>query len=135
MEAHGIEGIGIDMVAVDKIGRMLNLRGGRFYSRVFSENERAAINAVKIRNEARAFQKAAGFFAAKEAFLKALGAGLFSIPLNRISVSNEKSGAPFIDIDLETADFINRKFNKSISSVKLSITHDKGFACAACIVQ
>ena len=131
----GIKGIGIDLVDIGKIGKMLSLRGEKFHSRIFSENELAAINSIKSRNKARAFQKAAGFFAAKEAFLKALGAGLFSIPLNRITVSNEKTGEPCISIDVPTADLISRKCKKTISSVKLSITHDGGFACAVAVVQ
>ncbi|MHB1662110.1 MAG: holo-ACP synthase [bacterium] len=130
-----IEGIGIDLVDIGKIKKVLQLRGEKFCSRVFSEKEAKTIETVKNKNENRGFQKAAGYFAAKEAFLKALGAGLFSVPLNKIAVLNNENGQPYINIDDDTAYFLNHKFKKNISSVKVSITHEKGFACAMVIVQ
>lgn len=130
-----IEGIGIDLVDIGKIKKILQLRGEKFCSRVFSEKEVKTIESVKNKNENRGFQKAAGYFAAKEAFLKALGTGLFSVPLNKIAVLNNENGQPYINIDNNTVNFLNRKFKKNISSVKVSITHEKGFACAMVIVQ
>ena len=112
-----IKGIGIDLVDIEKIKRILVMRKKKFYARVFSEPEIKAIENVKIRNENRGFQKAAGYFAAKEAFLKALGKGLFSIPLNKIKILNDESGRPYINLDSGLADNI---------SAKVSITHDKG---------
>ncbi len=117
-----IKGIGIDLVNIDKIKKAIKTRGKKFYSRVFSEIEIKIIENAISRNENRGFEKAAGYFAAKEAFLKAAGKGLFSIPLNKINVSNDESGQP------------NIKSDKNISA-KVSITHDKGFACAVVIVQ
>ena len=117
-----IKGIGIDLVDIGKIRKAIKTRGGKFYSRVFSEIEVKIIENAKSRNENRGFEKAAGYFAAKEAFLKALGKGLFSIPLNKIKILNDESGQPYIELD------------KNISA-KVSITHDKGFACAVVIVQ
>ncbi len=130
-----IQGIGVDLADVEKVGKALSLHGEKFYSRVFSENERKAIKNAINKNEKKAFQKAAGYFAAKEAFLKALGAGLFSMPLNKIGILNAENGAPYINIDVETAGFLRSKFKKSFSSVKLSITHEKGFACAMVVLQ
>ena len=117
-----IKGIGIDLVDIDKIRKAIKTRKEKFYSRVFSEIEVKIIENVKSRNENRGFEKAAGYFAAKEAFLKAIGKGIFSIPLNRITVLNDKSGQPYIELD------------ENISA-KVSITHDKGFACAVVVVQ
>ncbi len=117
-----IKGIGIDLVDINKIRKAIKTRGGKFYSRVFSEIEVKIIENAKSRNENRGFEKAAGYFAAKEAFLKALGKGLFSIPLNKIKILNDESGQPYIELDKNT-------------SAKVSITHDKGFACAVVIVQ
>jgi holo-[acyl-carrier protein] synthase len=121
-----INGIGIDLISVDKIKKAIEMRGEKFYARVFSESESDIIEKIKSRNEKRAFEKAAGYFAAKEAFLKALGKGLFSIPLNKIKISNDESGKPYISLDLSSADNI---------SAKVSITHDKGFACAVVIIN
>jgi holo-[acyl-carrier protein] synthase len=120
-----INGIGIDLISIDKIKKAMEMRGEKFYLRVFSETESDTIEKIKGRNEKRAFEKAAGYFAAKEAFLKALGKGLFSIPLNKIKILNDESGRPYINLDSGLADNI---------SAKVSITHDKGFACAVVIL-
>ncbi|RZV37037.1 MAG: holo-[acyl-carrier-protein] synthase [Candidatus Acidulodesulfobacterium acidiphilum] len=120
-----INGIGIDLISVDKIKKAIEMRGEKFYSRVFSDTESDIIEKIKSRNEKRAFEKAAGYFAAKEAFLKALGKGLFSIPLNKIKILNDESGRPYINLDSGLFDNI---------SAKVSITHDKGFACAVVIL-
>ena len=125
-----IKGIGIDLVDINKIKKILELRREKFYSRVFSEKEIKFIESVKSKNESRGFQKAAGYFAAKEAFLKAIGTGLFSIPLNKITVLNDYKGQPYIDLDK-----LDKNFKKDISSSKISITHDKGFACAVVVIQ
>ncbi len=121
-----IKGIGIDLISIDKIKKALETRGKKFYSRVFSEAESAIIEKIKTRNEKRAFEKAAGYFAAKEAFLKALGKGLFSIPLNKIKILNDENGQPYISLDSDL------HYNVSI---KVSITHDKGFACAVVLIN
>jgi holo-[acyl-carrier protein] synthase len=120
-----INGIGIDLISIDKIKKAMEMRGEKFYLRVFSDTESDIIEKIKSRNEKRAFEKAAGYFAAKEAFLKALGKGLFSIPLNKIKILNDESGRPYINLDSGLADNI---------SAKVSITHDKGFACAVVIL-
>ncbi len=122
-----IKGIGIDLVDIEKIKNIFRTRKERFCLKVFSEQEINSIeNSIK-KNCDRGIQKAAGYFAAKEAFLKATGRGLFSVPLNKIMVLNNENGQPYIDLG------INIKAN--ISSVKVSITHDKGFACAVVVVQ
>jgi holo-[acyl-carrier protein] synthase len=128
-----VKGIGIDLVDIDRMRKMPELRRERFYSRVFSDIEAKTIESVKSRNENRGFQKAAGYFAAKEAFLKAVGKGLFSIPLNKIIILNDESGQPYIDIGIDIN--IDEDLKKNISSAKVSITHDKGFACAVVVVQ
>jgi holo-[acyl-carrier protein] synthase len=152
-----IKGIGIDIVNISRIGKMPEERHKRFCRRVFSETELQNIEKVKIKNENRAFQKAAGYFAAKEAFLKALGIGLFSIPLNKIEVLNDENGQPYIELNGNFTGELPRLYGghpghtvclkkvtgiksrildlSGISSIKVSITHDGGFACAVVAVE
>ncbi len=130
-----IEGIGVDLVSIEKLKEILYLREEKFFKRVFSQEEHKIIWEIKSKNEKRAAQKAAGFFAAKEAFLKAIGAGLFSIPFNKISVLNEKSGKPYIKVDESLRDLISKKFKKRFDVVSLSITHESEFACAFVIIE
>lgn len=130
-----IEGIGVDLVSIEKIKEAFHLRGEIFLKKVFSQEERKIILEIKSKNDERAIRKIAGFFAAKEAFLKAIGAGIFSIPFNNISVLNEKSGKPYIKVDESLSDLIYKKFKKRFDAVNLSITHESGFACAFVVIE
>jgi holo-[acyl-carrier protein] synthase len=130
-----IEGIGVDLVSIEKLKKILCLREERFFKRMLSQEELIVLGEIKNKNEGRSIRKAAGFFAAKEAFLKAVGAGLFSIPFNKISVLNEKTGKPYIKVDENLRDLIYRKFKKRLDAVNLSITHENGFACAFVIIE
>ncbi|MCL4322189.1 MAG: holo-ACP synthase [Deltaproteobacteria bacterium] len=130
-----IEGIGVDLVSIEKLKKILCRRGGRFFKRVFSQEEFIIIGEIKNKNEERAIRKTAGFFAAKEAFLKAVGGGLFTMPFNKISVLNDKNGKPYIKIDENLRDLIYKKFKKKLDAVNLSITHEDGFACAFVIIE
>lgn len=128
-------GIGVDLVSIEKIKRALCVREKRFLKRVCSDEERHAIQVIKSKNAGRALLKIAGFFAAKEAFLKAVGGGLFSIPFNDISILNEKSGKPYIKFDKSLKDLIYKKFKKRFDAVNLSITHESGFVCAFVVIE
>jgi len=129
------EGIGVDLVSIERIRKALYLREKKFLSRVCSDEEYQIIQEIKSKNVRRSIQKIAGFFAAKEAFLKAVGGGLFSIPFKNISILNEKSGKPYVKIDGGLKDLIYKKFKKRFDVVNLSITHESGFACAFVVIE
>ena len=128
-----INGIGIDIVSIDRIKSLKEKYGDRFLNRVYSADELNNIN--KIKNKNKIEQKIAGFFAAKEAFLKSLHIGLFSIPLNCIKVFNKQNGVPFLFIDDEIKKLILNKYNAKINKISLSISHDNGFAAAIVIIE
>jgi len=67
-----IHGIGIDIVEIARMRRLVERYGERFLRRVFTEGERAY--AMQRRDP---IPSLAARFAAKEAGLKALGAGVF----------------------------------------------------------
>ncbi|MHB1665402.1 MAG: holo-ACP synthase [bacterium] len=128
-----ISGIGLDIVSIDRIKSLKENYGDRFLNRVFSADELNNINKIKHKNKIE--QKIAGFFAAKEAFLKSLHIGLFSIPFNSINVFNEQNGAPFLFINDEIKKFILNKYSAKINKISLSISHDNGFAAAIVILE
>ena len=70
---------GIDLVEIKRIEK--SLKNPSFLKRIYSESELSRYADGNIPP-----QSAAGAFAAKEAFLKALGVGIFDIPLYEISV-------------------------------------------------
>src|SRR5512136_1910168 len=86
-----IVGIGIDIVNIDRIERLIARWGNLFLSRVFTERE-----IICCQKRARSPECFATRFAAKEAFLKAIGWGLRNgIQWRDIEVENDPMGKPF----------------------------------------
>lgn len=106
-------GIGFDLTEIDRFESLLERKA--FADKVFSEEE-----IILIRNKGRgAFQTAAGNFAAKEAFLKAVGMGITSLPLKEIEILRLQTGRPFIRLseNLEKR-FYGIDFDVTISHTK-----------------
>ena len=82
-------GIGVDLCAVSRMARAIEK--AHFFTRVFTENERAY-----LQGRGRAVgQSAAAMFAAKEAVAKALGTGFAQGVMPwQIEVTHEQSGKP-----------------------------------------
>lgn len=113
--------IGIDIIAIDRVSKLLNRYGQKFLEKFLDTNE---INIAK--NEA----SIAGFFAAKEAFSKALSCGIGSdFSFHDVKICKTTKGAPFFEINEKI------KSNFNIKNVSLSISHDGGFAIAAVILE
>lgn len=110
--------IGVDIVSIKRIEHFINKYEQKALKRFLTENE---INLIKKP------QNAANFWAAKEAFSKALGTGIGSkCSFLDIEILKDSYGKPF---------FTNstlKKFN--IKNSSLSITHDGGFVIAAVIL-
>ena len=131
-----IEGIGVDLVSSERIREIIKKGNNRVLDRIFSKGElNVAIKGVSGWGMARSAERLAGFFAAKEAFLKAVGGGIFSIPFKKIEVSNKISGEPFIKLTVELRRLILDKFEKSIEKARLSISHEKGIAVAFVVLE
>ena len=73
MSQQHIQGIGIDIIEIERIRRMSLQWGARFEQRVYTPHERAYCGETPIR-----YARLATRFAAKEATLKALGTGLIT---------------------------------------------------------
>ncbi len=111
--------IGIDIVSIERIEKMLQKFGNKALQRYLNESE---INIVT------STQTAAGFWAAKEAFSKALGVGIGKeCSFLDIEIVKNKKGKPYF------APTTIRKFN--LKYADLSISHDGGFAIAAVIIS
>jgi holo-[acyl-carrier protein] synthase len=119
-----IEGIGIDIIEVTRIAEKLGKDSG-FREKVFSQAE---IGYCESRSDK--YQHYAVRFAAKEAFLKAIGKGLSAgHELSGIEVSVDQSGKP--DIQL-SADFSHYSTN---SRIHVSLSHLKDVACAVVVIE
>ena len=111
--------IGIDIVSIDRIKKMHEKFGDKFYDRFLCEDEKEFIKSP---------QNAAGLWAAKEAASKAIGVGIGEIcSFYDIKIKKDDLGAPKIKYKKE----IRKKFG--IKKSHLTITHDAGFAIAVVV--
>lgn len=123
-----MKGLGIDLCGVERIERELK-RSDAFLHRFFTNSERAYIAS---RGQMGA-QSAAAMFAAKEAFLKAVGAGIGGgIALCEIGVEHLPGGAPAYRL---TGTAQARLGELGAERTFLSLTHEAGMAAAVCVIE
>ena len=96
-----IFGIGTDIVNTKRMEKSLKKYGNKFKKKIFSKNE--ILYCEKKNNPSSFFAKR---FAAKEAFVKALGTGINkSISFNNIEVCNDFYGKPSIKLNSKLKNF------------------------------
>jgi holo-[acyl-carrier protein] synthase len=122
-----IIGVGIDDVDLDRFARSLE-RTPSLAVRLFTAGERAYASAAQ---PPMATQRYAARFAAKEAVLKALGAGLGACGFHDIEVvRDEDSGAPSIVLHGPAAALAA---SRGATVVFLSLTHTETRATALAV--
>ena len=123
-----IDGIGIDLVENERIEKIINKWGDKFLHRVFSDKE--------IKYCARHAQAPIHYgarFAAKEAFLKALGIGMgMGVKLREIEVVHNHNGKPDLVLRGEADVLIGKR---EIKQIHLSLTHTKKYATAIVLLE
>ncbi len=123
-----ILGHGVDIVAVARVGRMLEEHGDRFLERVFTAEERAYVAAAA---GSRRAEHLAARFAAKEAAMKALGIGWTrGVAWTDVGVSREASGRPALSV---TGRFADLARSRGVSEWWLSLSHTEAQALASVI--
>jgi holo-[acyl-carrier protein] synthase len=127
-----IIGHGVDIVAIARIGAMLEEHGDRFVERCFTEAERRYAESGARRRA----ERYAARFACKEAVLKALGTGLRSgIAWTDIEIVNEPSGRPQLRLSGRCAELAAEH---GIVRWSVSLSHagePGGFAVASVIAS
>lgn len=119
-------GLGIDLCQVARIEKAL-LKSDGFLKRYYTEDERTYL---KPKKDA---QSAAGMYAAKEAFLKALGVGLSGgVALADIGIAHDGRGCPMYALSEKALAAMREK---GALRSHLSITHDGGIAAAVCVLE
>ncbi|MCX7012558.1 MAG: holo-ACP synthase [Candidatus Sumerlaeota bacterium] len=122
-----ILGIGIDLVEVERVTELLGKYSGRFATRVFTEEERAYCEKM-----AQPGQHYAARFAAKEAFLKAIGTGFAKgISWKDIGVAKLPSGEPILELRGRALDELRARGG---TRALVTLSHTHGHACAAVAV-
>ena len=124
-----ILGVGTDIVAVGRMADLLRRHGDRFLARCYGAAERQVI--AERAPVARA-ATAAGRWAAKEAFLKALGGSIAHIPYHDISVVAGPAGAPSLVLTgAAAAAFAACRGRRC----HLSISHERDYAVATVLIE
>ena len=121
-------GTGIDIVNIDRIERLMGRWGDPFLGRVFTEKE-----IVWCQRRARPPECFATRFAAKEAFLKAIGWGLRNgIQWTDIEVENDPMGKPMLSFHRKAKEVCETlRINKAF----LTLSHDRPYAVAHVLLE
>ena len=120
-----IFGIGIDITKIERMKLAVERWGERFLMRVFTKREVEYSYTKKDPYPSLSVR-----FAAKEAFIKAIGRRPF--PFREIEVVNLESGMPVIEVKGGLERFLREH---GISRVHLSLTHEREYGIACVILE
>ncbi|MBW8684066.1 holo-ACP synthase [Chitinophaga rhizophila] len=123
-----IYGIGTDIVEVDRIAAKIQ-KGKGFRDLVFTGKEIAYCE-----QQVHPAQHYAARFAAKEAFLKAIGTGFGhgDVHFNEIEVVNSETGKPSLQLTEHAADSYKQI---QIKQIHVSLSHVKATAVAMVLIE
>jgi len=123
-----MKGIGLDLCDIARFERILE-KGDGFLHRYFTQEEQAYLTG----RGKTAAQSAAAMFAAKEAFLKAVGTGIGGgIALTEVGVFHEENGRPVYRLAGAAQEALTRM---GAAQAWLSLSHEAGMAAAVCVVE
>ena len=118
--------VGIDVIDVVRMQKFL--QNERFLNKYFTPYE-----AMYVSNTVRKTQSLAGIYAAKEAFLKALGIGIGKgIELNEIEIHHKDNGKPYIILSKNA---MIRTATYKVTDIQISISHTDDVCTAICILN
>ena len=116
-----IVGIGIDLVKLAHFQKKMKVGGSAFVKKVFTPEECERASQLKPTQRLGYYAKR---YAAKEAFVKALGTGFGPIGLQDVWVKNMNSGRPVIVLSKKAQKFLANKYKNPIN-VHVSLSDDK----------
>ena len=123
-----ILGIGIDIVEINRIKKILK-RNRSFIDRIYTKHERSLCHGNK-----KVFCYAKKY-AAKEAFVKALGTGFrYGINFKDIEIKNDKLGKPFVKLNKILNLKIKKKCKIKNFNIFLSLSDENKYAIASVVI-
>jgi holo-[acyl-carrier protein] synthase len=123
-----IYGIGTDIVAIERFQRFIDAGNTAVIDRLFTPEERSRCESRKDRASCLAAR-----FAAKEAFLKALGTGLRDgISWREMEVTNDAAGKPGMKLSGKAEELFAAN---ELHQILLSLSHDGGNAVAMVVLE
>jgi holo-[acyl-carrier protein] synthase len=123
-----IVGIGMDLVEIDRVAALLERRGERALRRLFSDEEVA-----RCLRADRPAQSYAARFAAKEAFMKAVGTGWGTgVAWRDVEVVSAPGGAPSLRL---SGGALRLAEARGVRRSLVSLTHIGGVAGAFVVLE
>lgn len=123
-----VAGTGMDIIEVKRFERQWQVGARRFFERLFTEGELAY-----CRDKACPPMHFAVRFAAKEAFLKALGTGLVApFSWTEVEVVSTEGGKPELRLSGEVARYVEER---RIARWHVSLTHTREMAAAMVVLE
>ena len=123
-----IVGTGIDLVSVKQEKRLLKRFGDRFLKKVFTDAEISRGKALALPE-----QEFAAWFAAKEAVMKALGAGIFAgVRFKEIEVVSGPGTRPLVKLFGKAR---QRAKKMGVKKIHLSLSHELDYAAAMAVIE
>jgi len=124
-----ILGIGVDIVSNLRIKK--SIKNNSFVNRVFSKSE--VYQSKKTKNKSNYFSKR---FAAKEAFMKALGTGFrFNANFKDISVINNIEGKPELKVTSNIKKLLINRLKVKKFNLFISLSDEKNYSIAFVVIQ
>tara|TARA_B100001540_G_C15795449_1_gene637446 strand:- start:951 stop:1334 length:384 start_codon:yes stop_codon:yes gene_type:complete len=124
-----ILGIGTDIVENNRIKNAI--KNNSFIKRIFSKDEISF--SKKFKNKTNFYSKR---FAAKEAFVKAIGTGFRNgINFKDISILNNKLGKPKLYITVKVKKLLKKMFKSKNIDIFLSLSDEKKYSIAFVIIK
>jgi holo-[acyl-carrier protein] synthase len=123
-----ILGTGVDLVSIKQTKRLLKRFGDRFLKKVFTAAEIRRGKALAMPE-----QEFAAWFAAKEAVMKALGAGILAgVRFREIEVVAGTVTRPEIELYGEAK---KRAEKMGVKKIHLSLSHELDYAAAMAVIE
>lgn len=119
--------LGNDIIEIERIRQAIE-RSSSFVERVYTPHE---IDYCESRNKGR-YESFAGIYAAKEAFIKALGTGMRHGSWQDIEIYHDELGVPLIRLQ-DT--FKNIYETLGYTNIHVSISHCKEYAMSTVILE
>lgn len=129
--AHGaapaLHGIGVDILQIERMQKLLDRHGRRLLDKLLCAAELREVRARA--NTARAL---AMCFAAKEAFVKALGTGFAGVGYKDAGVVREPGGRPRLVFSRRMQARLKRE---GVTAAHVSLSDDNGLVCAYVVLE
>jgi holo-[acyl-carrier protein] synthase len=116
-----IKGVGIDIVEISRVRESVQKYQKAFLNRIFTSGE---IAYCRRDGKELKYPELAARFAAKEAFVKAMGTGMAAYNWKEIEVIKETSGKPVLKVK-----------GKKLKKAHLSLSHSRDYAAAVVYVE